>query len=60
MSQGNGLGRWPLIGGGGGGVAAAIAAALCWVGPLVLVMLGISGALGWESYDVQALSTAVS
>lgn len=33
-------GRWPLI----GGVAAAIAASLCCLGPLVLVMLGIGGA----------------
>ena len=33
-------GRWPLI----GGVVAAITASLCCVGPLVLVMLGISGA----------------
>lgn len=33
-------GRLPLI----GGVIAAIAASLCCVGPLVLVMLGISGA----------------
>ena len=33
-------GRLPLI----GGVIAAIAASLCCVGPLVLVMLGIGGA----------------
>lgn len=36
-------GRLPLI----GGVIAAIAASLCCVGPLVLVMLGIGGA--WVS-----------
>ncbi len=36
-------GRVPLI----GGVVAAIAASLCCVGPLVLVMLGIGGA--WMS-----------
>ena len=35
--------RWPLI----GGVVAAVAASLCCVGPLVLVMLGIGGA--WVS-----------
>ncbi len=35
-----GVGRWPLV----GGVAAAIAASLCCLGPLVLVMLGIGGA----------------
>jgi mercuric ion transport protein len=33
-------GRWPLI----GGVIAAVAASLCCVGPLVLVMLGVGGA----------------
>lgn len=33
-------GRWPLI----GGAAAAVAASLCCIGPLVLVMLGIGGA----------------
>lgn len=33
-------GRWPLV----GGVAAAVAASLCCIGPLVLVMLGIGGA----------------
>ena len=32
--------RWPLV----GGVFAAIAASLCCIGPLVLVMLGIGGA----------------
>ncbi|MHB0985946.1 MAG: mercuric ion transporter MerT [Sulfuricella sp.] len=32
--------RWPLV----GGVLAAIAASLCCIGPLVLVMLGIGGA----------------
>lgn len=32
--------RWPLV----GGVAAAVAASLCCIGPLVLVMLGIGGA----------------
>lgn len=40
MSQGKQANGWPLI----GGVAAAIAASLCCVGPLVLVMLGIGGA----------------
>jgi mercuric ion transport protein len=39
MSQ-NKLDRWPLI----GGAAAAVAASLCCIGPLVLVMLGIGGA----------------
>ena len=34
------LDRWPLI----GGAAAAVAASLCCIGPLVLVMLGIGGA----------------
>ena len=34
------VGRWPLV----GGVLAAIAASLCCIGPLVLVMLGIGGA----------------
>lgn len=34
------FGRLPLI----GGVIAAIAASLCCIGPLVLVMLGIGGA----------------
>jgi len=34
------LGRWPLL----GGVTAAVAASLCCIGPLVLVMLGIGGA----------------
>ncbi len=33
-------GPWPLI----GGLVAAITASLCCLGPLVLVMLGISGA----------------
>ena len=33
-------GRWPLV----GGVAAAVAASLCCIGPLALVMLGIGGA----------------
>lgn len=33
-------GRWPLI----GGVTAAIAASLCCIGPLALVMLGAGGA----------------
>lgn len=42
MSQ-NTSNRWPLI----GGVIAAIAASLCCIGPLVLVMLGIGGA--WVS-----------
>ncbi len=42
MSQGK-IVRLPLI----GGVIAAIAASLCCVGPLVLVMLGIGGA--WVS-----------
>ena len=32
--------RWPLI----GGVIAAVAASVCCVGPLVLVLLGIGGA----------------
>ena len=32
--------RWPLI----GGILAALAASLCCVGPLVLVMLGLGGA----------------
>lgn len=32
--------RWPLL----GGLAAALAASLCCVGPLVLVMLGLGGA----------------
>lgn len=40
MSQGKQANSWPLI----GGIAAAIAASLCCVGPLVLVMLGIGGA----------------
>lgn len=40
MSQGKQAHGWPLI----GGVAAAIAASLCCVGPLVLVMLGVGGA----------------
>lgn len=40
MSQGKQANGWPLI----GGVVAAIAASLCCVGPLVLVMLGIGGA----------------
>ncbi|AAZ97292.1 putative mercuric transport protein [Thiobacillus denitrificans ATCC 25259] len=39
MSQGK-TGRLPLI----GGAIAAVAASLCCVGPLVLVMLGIGGA----------------
>ena len=37
------LSRWPLV----GGVAASVAASLCCLGPLVLVMLGIGGA--WVS-----------
>ena len=40
MSHDKQVSGWPLI----GGVAAAIAASLCCVGPLVLVMLGIGGA----------------
>lgn len=32
--------RWPLL----GGLAAGLAASLCCVGPLVLVMLGLGGA----------------
>ena len=40
MSQDKQANGWPLI----GGVAAAIAASLCCVGPLVLVILGIGGA----------------
>lgn len=42
MPQVKKSGSWPLI----GGVTAAIAASLCCVGPLVLVMLGIGGAWG--------------
>ena len=34
------ISRWSLI----GGVIAAVTASLCCIGPLVLVMLGISGA----------------
>jgi len=34
------LSRWPLV----CGVAASVAASLCCLGPLVLVMLGIGGA----------------
>jgi mercuric ion transport protein len=40
MSQGKQAGSWPLI----GGMAAAIAASLCCVAPLVLVLMGIGGA----------------
>ncbi len=39
MSQENST-RWPLI----GGVIAALAASVCCIGPLVLVLLGIGGA----------------
>ena len=40
MSQGKQAGSWPLI----GGIAAVIAASLCCVAPLVLVLMGIGGA----------------
>lgn len=53
-------GSWPLI----GGLVAAITASLCCLGPLVLVMLGISGA--WiaslsrlEPYRPYALGLAI-
>lgn len=39
MSQKNSS-RWPLI----GGVIAAVAASVCCIGPLILVLLGIGGA----------------
>lgn len=42
--------RWPLV----GGLAAGFAASLCCVGPLVLVMLGLSGA--WMA-NLAALET---